>query len=40
MDFNAEAGDGVELVTRKHVDYGGGLEIAPKDATFIYTPKE
>ena len=40
MDFNAEAGDGVELVTRKHVDYGGGLEIAPKDAMFIYTPKE
>jgi glycosidase len=40
MDFNAEAGDGIELVTKKHVDYGGGLEIAPKDAMFIYTPKQ
>lgn len=39
LDFDAQAGDGTEVVTKKHVDYGGGLEIAAKDAMFIYTPK-
>ena len=34
-DFNAEAGCGIDLITGKKIDFGGGLDIPPYTSYLI-----
>lgn len=39
-DFDAQAGRGLDLVTRRFHDYGGGSDLPAKSASLWYTPND